>query len=745
LEEQLNSLAWSILGDLRTQAARESFHESRLLIDAVRLSALTSLTVCRFGYEYLDLEESHLLFSSLSYENQRSSISTKEVGELVKTIIEGLKLKHSDQIRNLSITDFVDLLGRIHSLGSYHLPSSLKHASSQKPLGAFYTPQAIADYIVRLTLGPILRKHLRDVRKKGLSAVTALFSLNTIDPACGTGVFLIAALRAMQQAINESKLLLEKSGASKNDYAEFLANPPVKVWGVDIDSGALEVADISLRLLESVGRPRIRASHLGSALKQGNSLITLDGFAHKSDNRPFFRDPISRTPFEWDLEFKEVFSAEQRGFDFVVMNPPYERLKPNFAEFMREELLSGARENHASRFEEYKSHMRENTRYFRDSNEFRLSTSYSLNTYQLFIERALQISKIGGNIGFIVPSNILCDVSAQFLRQELLLRNVVKTIDDFPEASRIFPGVTQSVSILVVTKGGTTEVIEAGLNRTSVEDALNKKRLKIERERILRMMGPSLVIPRANASGLDILERMHTQPALSSINYLLVKRGELDLTLDRRYISSTKPGHRLIRGSNIKRYSLQESSRDVEFVNFDAFHRTLEKSERAQHISLNRIACQQVSNMGQRWRLKFAPIEPDTILSNSCNYLVTTHPNSSRILEFLLGVLNSELLNWRFQISNSNNHVSIRELQSLPIAQPAGQKKFLERKIVKEVKKLKAGKMENSSLVEAYVFSLYGLGLSEAQEILSLRGTPEDERNKILEELSALDGERLSN
>jgi hypothetical protein len=88
LEEQLNSLAWSILSDLHTHAANEFPHESKLLIDAVRLAALNLLAVSRFSYEYLDLEEGHLLFSSLSYGTQLAGVSAKEVGELAKAIVD---------------------------------------------------------------------------------------------------------------------------------------------------------------------------------------------------------------------------------------------------------------------------------------------------------------------------------------------------------------------------------------------------------------------------------------------------------------------------------------------------------------------------------------------------------------------------------------------------------------------------------------------------------------------------------
>jgi adenine-specific DNA-methyltransferase len=741
----MTSLAWSILSNFYRQAATHSSDELRMLIDAIRLAALNGVVASRFGYDYLDMEEGQLFFSALSYESQRNGISPRAVGELAKTVIEDSTFEHHNDIKKISTIDFVDLLGRIHSLGSYRLPTSLQHASSQRYLGAFYTPQIIADYIVKLTIGPMLRKHVSNVRKKGLPAVTELLSLCTIDPACGTGVFLLSALKVMQQAIQESMQILEKKGVSKYNYEEYLSDVTLEVCGVDIDSGALEVADVSLRMLESIGKTSLHTSHIGSTLKQGNSLITLDGFIQKSDNRHFFKDPESRTPFEWKKEFKDIFSRERGGFDSVVMNPPYERLKPNFAEYMREELLSGEREIHTNRFEEYKSHIRENTRYFRESNEFKLATSYSLNTYQLFIERALQISRLGGSIGFIVPSNILSDVSAQALRRELFLRNVVNIIDDFPEASRVFPEVTQSASILVITKGGQTKLLKTGLNRTSVEDAMRKKRLKIKLERIIQIMGHSLVIPRVDAPGLAMLERMHKQPSLSSIDYLSARRGELDLTLNKEFISSKKSSSQLIRGSHITRYSLRELNRAGEFVRIGPFSRTLIGSERAKHFKMNRIACQQVSNMGQRWRIKFAPIKPLEILSNSCNYLVAIHPDSQRVLDFLLGVLNSELLNWRFQISNSNNHVSIRELQSLPIVQPEDSQKILEENIIKDVQKLKEGTTDVTSSVEACVFALYGFGVKEARQILRLRKTPSIDQKEILHELLILEGERLSN
>jgi adenine-specific DNA-methyltransferase len=730
-------MAWSILSDIHRCVPFDSSYESRLLIEAIRLAALNQVVHYRVGKSMTDFRKDEIVFSSLSYTSERAGVSKREVVEVMSRILESSKFVVAKDIQRLTAEEFVSLLGRIHAFGSYRLPVSLQQASSQRPLGAFYTPRPVADYIVSATLGKRLKECARNCRRHGNTALKQLLTMRTVDPACGTGVFLISAFYEMQKAIMNAVSILDKTSQSSREVVELLQNARIGLYGVDMDLGAIEVADVSLRLLESSSSESLPDSRYGTTLKKGNSLISLNGFSGIANHQHFFKAPMARIPFEWQTEFREVFADEIGGFDFVVMNPPYERLKPNYAEFMREQLISGAREIHMNRYEDYKSYLQENIRYFRGSEEYRLATSYSFNTYQLFIERALHIARIGGSIGCIVPSNILSDVSAQRLRRELILRNRVNLIDDFPEASRMFPTVTQSVSIIVLARGGKTENFEFGLNNLNIKDAVGNRKQTVNREQIQQVLGQSLVIPRVDATGFALLERMHRQPSLSSADWVIIKRGELDLTLDKRYISHNATETRMIRGSHIRRFSLTEPSRAPEFVLLDSFLKSLEASGRSKHITMKRIACQQISNMGQRWRLKFAPIEAKTVLSNSCNYLVSLAPDSTGILDFLLGVLNSELLNWRFQISNSNNHVSIRELQNLPIAQSDETNEKLKAIIIKEVQKLKAGSSDFSPLLESSVFSLYGFGRDEAQEILHVRKCPKDECEGILDILSS--------
>ncbi|MBN2228599.1 MAG: N-6 DNA methylase [Candidatus Thorarchaeota archaeon] len=737
METDLDTLAWAIISGFHHYATSISSDDTRMTIDASRLSALNWVLRGRLERSHSGPESEELACTSLSYEGERRGLDKNQVIDLVQEMINNTTLDIRAQIEGLSIRDFVDLLGRLHSIGSYRLPVSQKKPSRQRSLGAYYTPFIVADYIVSLTLEPRLKTFISKIKKKGLPAIQDILSLKILDPACGTGAFLISTSLALQDAVEQGIKVATTTGSSVPDLNNLFENVGPSLYGVDLDSGAIEVANISLKLINAPKSSSLSRIHLKAALRNGNSLISRYGLDGLSENQKYFTNLKNRYPFEWKEEFPEVFNRDNGGFDFIIMNPPYERLKPNLAEFMRERLLQGDKEIHTDLYVAYKDEIKRLLHFFRKSNEYPLSTSYTVNTYQLFIERALQLIKEGGKIGCIVPSNILCDISAQALRRNLLLHNSLESIDEFPETSRIFPNVTQSVSILTFTRGGTTESIDIGFNQPICRVSTKRDSFKISLDDISRSMGASLVIPRIDASGFKLLRKMHTHPSLLSLESVLIRRGELDLTIDKKFMTSNNTGIRLVRGSNISRFTQLESTHESQFVNLDEFLNRLNSSERANHIGMNRIACQQVSNMGQRWRLKFASISPPTILANSCNYLLVTPPDA-KTLDFVLGLLNSELLNWRFQVSNSNNHVSIRELQNLPIILPWREQRGLRNLMLKEVAKQKSDPTRPSPNLEAVVFSLYGFNNKEVELILRYRRAPDEECRRILRAFSEL-------
>jgi len=725
VEEDLGSHAWSIINYVHSQIKKQEDDEPRLLTEVSRLVSLNLILNSRFTPGFLGLKGAEFLLDTLSFEGTQHDVSKKRVRTLVNSSSNIELPIESEILQKMDLNDFVNLLGWIHSLGSYRLPVSLNHGTSQRSLGAYYTPPEVADYIVSLTMKDELDRGIQSISKNGISAFHDFITLRILDPACGAGVFLISALTLLQSFVQIATNVARKAGISQSEIDQELSDVDSNLYGVDLDSGALETADISLRILNSK-----YSSKIGYNLKRGNSLVSMNGFNGRSNHREFFENPSDIPAFEWKQEFSEVFQDSDDGFDFIVMNPPYERLKPNFAEFLRERLASGNRRIHTDAYESRKKSISEFSNYFRESKEYHYTTSYSLNTYQLFIERSLQLARKDGIIGCIVPSNLLGDVSAQRLRDNLIQRNNVRTIDDFPETSRIFPGVTQSVSIISIQKGGQTQSILAGFNRQSIDEATRRKRLKFGKEQIIKTMGSTLAIPRISSSGFKLLDFLHENPLLGSLEDIVIRRGELDLTNNRNAITQTDTSTPLIRGSHISRFSLNKNSHKSEFVEMDVFAKTLKASSRADHFKIERIACQQVSNMGQRWRLKFAKIPPGTILANSCNYLVVDE-NNSVILDYYLGILNSELMNWRFQIGNFNNHVSIRELQNLPIVRYNRRNKIASNLIA-------SVKSQDLASIEANVFQIYGFNIDQVRSVLDFRKTPQDERQSILKSYSQM-------
>ena len=728
----LQEIAWSLVSGFHQRLTSDFSLQSEkplTITEAARLAGLTFL---------LFRKENPYTFTNLSYEAERSGISQVKVAKLATEALESFSVSLP---KNITIEEEAALLGIIHSQGCYNLPLAYNEGTSQRPLGAYYTPPEIADYIVALTVTPTLNHLAGRAKTEGIDPLLEILSHRTLDPACGTGVFLISAMNAYSQAMEAGIKNAHENGVSRAslrnmgvlDYREKIRQ---NMFGVDIDSGALEVTDVSLRLISSDTGEIENESSLGVSLRKGNSLISFTGLDGCADHRHYFSSSGSRSPFEWKKEFREIL--ESGGFDFVVMNPPYERLKPNLAEFLRERLLTGERDIHLENFETYKQRLSEDVRYFRNSGEYQLSNRYTIDTHRLFIERSLQLSREGGKIGFIVPSTILGDLSSYQLRSSFFRENKIRSVDDFPETSKMFNGVTQSVSILTLERGGVTKSFFAKFSLNDIEDAKSQTHIEIPTEKVEKIVGQSLSIPQVDKKGWNLLSKLHRQPSIASRSSFSVRRGELDLTLDRDCIVTGGSEFRLIRGSNISRYTLRDKiGAEPEFVDVDRLQKKLGRSSRAKHINQTRIACQQVSNRTQRWRLKFTSVPQNAILANSCNYIVGNGQTLKSHKYYLLGILNSELMNWRFSLSNSNNHVSTRELTQLPIAvQEPETSHNLYKSLVKEVKRFKPG--TTSTTIEALVFALYGFSLSESKDILKMRFTPQEESREILRALESI-------
>lgn len=270
--------------------------------------------------------------------------------------------------------------------------------SKRKSHGIYYTPKYIVNYIVNETLGEVLKK----TKSKNISKIKVL------DPACGSGSFLIAAYDKILE-------YLKKQNPQTSLFAKFDILKE-NIFGVDLDSQAIEIAQLNL-LLKILSK-KARLPELEHNLSSGNSLVSGDAETLAKCLGEKWRE---QKPFNFKGEFKEVF--EEGGFDVIIGNPPYI--------FVREGSFD----------EETKQYYYKN---------FPL-VNYQLNTYLLFVDRAFQLLKKGGYFGFIIPNTWLTiDTSSplrKFLLEETSNLQIINIFD------KVFNEANVDTCLLIFKKG----------------------------------------------------------------------------------------------------------------------------------------------------------------------------------------------------------------------------------------------------------------------------------------------------
>lgn len=725
MNTQSVSLAVDILQDTRTRLEKRGYSSNTDSLAFAEIVRMISLSRALSSWDSPETPASRLLFKTPSIAASHADIDSREITRKASEAIEEISDANMHGLTpEASILELTDTLGIIHSIG---LHTSSQGYSAKRLTGAFYTPHDVAIYIAANTIRPYLDSLFAGDTMVSTNGLSAVSRMSVLDPCCGPGVFLVAAYQTISAYVYSKIDMANCSTSEMNSAKGCLRRLAANFVGVDLDSASLEIAQHVFSLAVSTEG---RTNEMGH-FYHGNSLIDLKSGQHSH----FFRKPLRTHAFEWDEELRGVIDSST--FDIVLFNPPYSRMKPNRAEFMRACLDSGHSVVDMNDYAEYKRRLWEEVDYYRNSGEYTYGLSGSINTYQLFIERALDLAKSTGRVGFIVPATLLRDYSARKLRKHLMYSNCLLSIDEFSEAASLFPDVTQSVCIAAVKKDGVTDEVRVRTGLDSLADMRSSNYHQISVESIAEIFGKSLVIPQIHPKDWALLRLMHQNPPLASYYWISNHRGELDLTIDKEFIGESGQGYPLVRGSDVDRYHVQMDGRKKQKASVNAmrFAESRPNSIRTSHMDMRRIACQQISNLANRWRLKFCMIESHHVLANSCNYLAIDEDKDQFLLEYLLGIMNSELMNWRFSVSSSNNHISNRELSNLPLADPvdSANKEHVARiiELVKQVRSSARDEILNE--IDACVFHLYGFSRLQATRIMKHRGIAKQTRNRILD------------
>lgn len=214
---------------------------------------------------------------------------------------------------------------------------SINKESKRKRDGVYYTPEWVVERIVDETLGPRLAEIKRECGwpEKGEPTLQAidnfadrLKTFTVLDPACGSGAFLITALRYLLDVWHEVQGLrrqVAKVTDEERDDAELIADIlKSNIYGVDINVASVEISRLALWLHTARGDKPLSA--LDRNIRDGNSLIDRNFYLGQPALLAYDDEEKERVnTFDWDVAFPEVFA--RGGFDAVVGNPPYVKLQ----------------------------------------------------------------------------------------------------------------------------------------------------------------------------------------------------------------------------------------------------------------------------------------------------------------------------------------------------------------------------------------------------------------------------------
>ena len=243
----------------------------------------------------------------------------------------------------------------------------IKNKEVRKSFGIYYTPTYVVDYIVKNTLGVLLKNKTPEEVSK----------IRVLDPACGSGSFLIKAFDYLKGYYDEYNKKVHENARKNNEIVglkDLIPNVEKKIltenlYGVDLDEQAAEIASVNL-MLKALKKEERLPLILDGNIKVGNSLVS----GSTKELEAYFEDVEKEKPFNWEKEFKDVFL--NGGFDVVIGNPPYVPI----------DLFSDEDKDY----------------YFSEVSGYQ-SPYRKFDTSILFIERGISLLKEGGLIGFIVP------------------------------------------------------------------------------------------------------------------------------------------------------------------------------------------------------------------------------------------------------------------------------------------------------------------------------------------------------
>ena len=634
-----------------------------------------------------------------------------------------------------------------------------------KDKGAFYTPKEIVRYMCQESLIAYLVEKsgieeaqvrafvtnpYEKAEKLNVKDIDTLFEalevVKICDPAIGSGAFPMGLLNELVRC--EEALVL---GKEENKDRVQLKKQIIKnnIYGVDIEKGAIDIARLrfwlSLIVDEDVPSP---LPNLDYKIMQGNSLLEsykgldlshiLDGQDGLIDFGGTIREELNgkieeyysctdhqqkkqlqrdindlvhqqivesgqvvqgfehidvaanQDFFLWHTWFSDVFNRPsdcngKGGFDIVIGNPPYFQMPKGVVPIDLYPYAEG-----------------------KDKGK--------QNIYKLFVEQSYNLLKGYGTGCLITQSSLLCDISAQYTRELLLMETTIHQVIEFPKVAphkegQLFKDALVATCITLFQKAKPTCDHEFFISAGNDLTTLNRFDFASIMQTLPISFYPNgFCLPLVRGDDFTVVEKMNSATIFLREFIDTSSQGDLNLTSEKAYYSTLKTSVKMYRGCNVHRYHIDDNV--SEYIQIGYKEGLVNKN-----IHSVFLVCQQISGMTDKNRFNVSlSIKRQCLYGNSVNKISVKELDA----KYILAILNSKAIDWYFRKTSTNNHINIYELEQMPIPIPNESQKD---KVISLVDAIMAAKQHSLQLgannlekeLDVLVYDLFGFTKREIQ------------------------------
>jgi len=396
--------------------------------------------------------------------------------------------------------------------------------------------------------------------------------IKILDPACGSGAFLIKAVDILLNIQKEIQLFKQNEGEyiaikvgrkvrknktqfnllkwkEEDEARDIISN---NIFGVDINEESVEITKLSLFL--KTARKNKKLPVLDTNIKCGNSLI---------DDKE-----VDSKAFKWEDEFKEII--DKGGFDVIIGNPPW-------GAKIEETQLS----------------------YIKSKNKEIIVRI--IDSFMFFINLSLKLTSNKGNIGVIVPDVILYQKDNEKLRKVILNQKHIQNIINLGDF--VFEGVSRPSCIIVLSGTQQNYIKVANTSKTKEKEKKLSDFIKVSKN-IYNSL-PSNIFPTTNLGGYIILKRLHLSPKLYQfIDEDDIQRGVspdykdafivTPEIIEKHKLEKSKLKKTITGGKDVKRYYINQNEKYVIYLTREDNYRLFPNICRYINKFKDKIICKEV-------------------------------------------------------------------------------------------------------------------------------------------------------